>query len=570
MIAAVLIVAGCDQAPARPSERARNERDARSSAASGVGEPARLPQVTPTVPAGPEDQFRDVTASAGIDFVHQFCGTRVGNIIMSNGAGVVVLDYDGDGWMDLYFVNSGPLEGVTEAGSGTKREPNRLYRNRRDGTFEDVTGRAGVAGRGYGTAAASADFDRDGWPDLYVVAIGPNQLYRNRGDGTFEEVTANAGVGDQGTGIGAAWADVDNDGWLDLFVANYLTFDPEAKLFFNPNAYPGPLAYSGELNRLYRNRGDGTFEDVSARAGIELKGHRAMSVCAFDYQLDGDSDFYVCNDSTANLLWVNDGHGRFTESAIRAGVAFNALGEPAGSMTTAVGDANGDLRPDLLVSRLGYGSFYVAATPDLFKDQMMASGLGQLTADYVGWGNNWLDFDNDGDLDILVANGDAHQLAGWECLLLENDGTGSFASARRQGGRFFETPIRGRGSAVLDFDNDGALDALVTAMADRAFLLRGRSGAGGWLRLALEGRASNPHGWGAHVRVTAGGLTQFAEARCPSGFLGQSDPRLHFGLGKASQVERLEIRWPSGRPQVLSNVTVNCELRIREPESSPP
>jgi hypothetical protein len=521
--------------------------------------------VTPTLVARPEDRFEDVSAAAGLDFVHQFCDVRIANILMSNGAGAAVLDFDQDGWMDLYFVNSGPLEGVTSQTQDTVREPNRLYRNRGDGTFEDVTQQAGVGGTGYGSAVAVADYDRDGWPDLYVVNVGPNHLYRNRGDGTFAEVSAAAGVADPGTGIGAAWADVDNDGWVDLLVANYLTYDPSSTLYFNPDAYPGPLSYAAESNVLYRNRGDGTFEDWSERSGIRVAGHRAMSVCAFDYELDGDSDFYLCNDSTPNTLFVNDGRGRFTEQAVPAGVAYNALGEAAGSMTAAVGDVNGDGLSDLFVSRLGYGSLYLATPDRRFRDQMMASGLGQITAKYVGWGVNFLDFDNDGDLDIFLANGDAHRLVGRESLLLVNHGTGRFTNARPAGGSAFEARLKARGSVVLDFDNDGALDVLVTVMADRSFLLRNRRLTGAWLRLLLEGVRSNPHGWGAHVRVTAGGRTCFAEARCPSGFLGQSDPRLHFGLGSASVVERLEIRWPSGVEQVLEQVPVNQELRVREP-----
>jgi len=560
---AVMVLTGCDPGPGPGSAGEGSPAD-RGRGASGRGTAAPAATTAPVAP-GPNDTFVDVTTRAGIGFIHQFCDTRIANILMSNGAGVAVLDFDRDGWMDLYFVNSGPLEGVTHHPPGTVREPNRLYRNRGDGTFEDVTVKAGVGGKGYGTAAAAADFDRDGWVDLYVVNVGGNLLYRNLGDGTFEDVTDRAGVGETGTGIGAAWADVDNDGWLDLFVANYLTFDPDTKLFFNPDAYPGPLAYRGEFNTLYRNRGNGTFEDLSAAAGIRIPGHRAMSVCAFDYELDGDSDFYLCNDSTANVLLVNEGRGRFTDQAVRAGVAFNALGEPAGSMTTAVGDGNGDGLPDLLVSRLGYGSFYAAGVNHVFTDQMMASGLGQLTADYVGWGNNWLDFDNDGDLDIFVANGDAHRLAGGESLLLENDGQGRFTNARRKGGRFFESRIRGRGSATLDVNNDGAVDVVVTAMADRVFLLENRHRGGAWLRLGLEGTRSNPHGWGAHVRVVTGGRTRFAEARCPSGFLGQSDPRLHFGLGTATRVERIEVRWPAGRTQELTDVPVNRELRVREP-----
>jgi hypothetical protein len=530
-----------------------------------AGEEAGALTVTPPLPAGEKDWFADVTAAAGITFVHQFCANRIANILMSNGAGVVVLDYDQDGWMDLYFVNSGPLEGVTQHAPGTRREPNRLYRNLGNGRFEDVTAKAGVAGSGYGTAAAAADYDGDGWPDLYVVNVGRNLLYRNRGDGTFEDVTQKAGVGDPGTGIGATWADVDGDGRLDLFVANYLTYDPNYKLYFNPDAYPGPLSYKGEFNVLYRNRGDGTFENISEAAGIRLPNHRAMSVCALDYDLDGDTDFYLCNDATPNVLLVNDGKGRFTEMAMKVGIAFNALGEAAGSMTAAVGDCNGDLLPDILVSRLGYGSLYLATPRGVYNDQMMASGLGQLTAEYVGWGSNFLDFDNDGDLDIFIANGDAHHLVGWESLLLENNGQARFTNAREKGGAFFDARLRARGSAVVDFNNDGALDLVVTLMGDRPFLLQNRGPVGAWLGLELRGTRSNPHGWGAHVRVTAGGRTQFAEARCPSGFLGQSDPRLHFGLGRATTVEKVEIRWPAGTTQVLENVPANQFLKVKEP-----
>lgn len=557
----VFAMGGCHDSARRNHEPGRGPE----GRGEGPGTEAGPLRVTPTVIAGPQDQFEDVTAAAGLDFVHQFCDVRIANILMSNGAGAAVLDFDQDGWMDLYFVNSGPLEGVTGHTPGTARQPNRLYRNRGNGTFVDVTERAGVGGTGYGSAVAVADYDRDGWPDLYVVNVGPNHLYRNLGDGTFAEVSVAAGVGDAGTGIGAAWADVDNDGWLDLLVANYLTYDPSSTLYFNPDAYPGPLSYAAESNVLYRNRGDGTFEDWSERSGIRVPGHRAMSVCAFDYELDGDSDFYLCNDSTPNTLFVNDGQGRFTEQAVAAGVAYNALGEAAGSMTAAVGDLNGDGLPDLFVSRLGYGSLYLATSARRFRDQMMASGLGQITARYVGWGVNFLDFDNDGDLDIFLANGDAHRLVGRESLLLVNDGAGRFTDARQAGGAVFGARLKARGSVVLDFDNDGALDVLVTVMGDRSFLLRNRRLAGAWLRLRLEGVRSNPHGWGAHVRVSAGGRTQFAEARCPSGFLGQSDPRLHFGLGSASVVERLEIRWPSGVQQVLQQVPLNQELRIREP-----
>jgi enediyne biosynthesis protein E4 len=533
-----------------------------SAAATGHGEVT----LTPPIAVGDDDVFEDITLRAGIHFRHQFCDARIANIIQSNGSGVAVLDYDRDGFMDLYFVNAGPLEGVTNHEPGTGREPNRLYRNRGDGTFEDVTARAGVAGHGYGVAAVAGDYDNDGWTDLYVVNVGANILYRNQGNGTFADVTKRAEVADAGTGIGAVFLDVDRDGRLDLFVANYLTFDPDYKLYFNPDGYPGPLAYKPELNRLYRNRGDGTFEDISEKSGIRIAGHRAMSVCAFDADGDGDTDLYICNDMTANILLVNDGTGRFEETALKRGVAFNALGEAAGSMTAAVGDCNGDLLPDILVSRLGYGSLYMGSKTGAFEDRMIASGLGSLTAQYVGWGSNFIDYDNDGHPDIFVANGDAHHLVGWESLLLRNQGDGTFIDDRDAGGRYFDAKIRARASVILDIDNDGRMDILVTAMGDRPFLLRNRSRVEHhWLTLDLEGTRGNRDGFGAIIHLEAGGRRAYTEARCPSGFLGSSDRRVHFGLGSSPVADRIEIKWPSGTVQVLERVPADQILKIKEP-----
>ncbi len=522
--------------------------------------------LTPPIPAGPNDVYEDVSAKAGITFVHQFCDVRIANILESNGAGAVILDYDNDGFMDIYLVNSGPLDGVTHHPKGTVREPNRLYRNRGDGTFEDVTAKAGVGGAGFGIAAAAADYDNDGFTDLYLVNVGKNILYHNRGNGTFEDVTDKAGVGDKGTGIGAVFADIDGDGKLDLFVANYLTFDPDYKLYYNPDGYPGPLAYKPECNVLYRNRGDGTFEDVSVSSGVHLDGHRAMSVAAFDFNRDGAVDFYICNDATPNMMLMNDGKGHFQDVALKASVAFNALGEAAGSMTAAIGDCNGDLLPDILVSRLGYGSLYMGTSSNVYVDRMMASGLGQATAEYVGWGSNFLDFDNDGDLDAFIANGDAHHMVGWESLLLENNGKGDFTNAREKGGAYFDARVRARGSVVLDYDNDGRQDVLVTLMGDRAVLLHNRNTNGNhWITLNLEGTKSNRDGFGARITLAAGGKSQYTEARCPSAFLGQSDRRVHFGLGAAKTVDKIEIRWPGGTVQTLANIAADQILKVKEP-----
>ena len=522
---------------------------------------------TPPIKPASQDLFEDVTRAAGITFVHQFCDTKIANILESNGAGAAWLDYDGDGLMDLYLVNSGPLEGVTHHAPGTVRQPSRLYRNRGDGTFEDVTKKAGLEGAGYGTAAVAADYDNDGHTDLFVTGVGGCHLYHNRGDGTFEDVTEKAGVGNSGgTAIGAVFLDADNDGYLDLFVVNYLSFDPKYQLYFNPDAYPGPLSYKPQFNKLYRNRGNGTFEDVSDTSGIKIPGHRAMSAAVFDYNGDGAPDLYISNDGTPNLLLVNDGHGHFRDVALEAGVAFNAMGEAAGSMAATIGDCNGDGYADILVTRFGYGSLYMGTAQGAYDDRMMASGLGALTAQFVGWGGAFLDYDNAGRLDIFIANGDPHYLVGWESLLLENTGEGVYRDAVEKGGAFFKTKIRGRGCAVADYDNDGRMDVLVTAIGDRPFLLHNRDHSGNhWLTLDLEGTKSNRDGFGAKVKLTAGGRTYVTESRCAFGFLTQSERRLHFGLGAATGIERMEIRWPSRQSQVLENVKVDQILKVREP-----
>src|SRR5579859_5371957 len=523
--------------------------------------------VTPNVVSSPTDLFEDVTAKAGIGFVHQYCDSKIANILESNGAGGTWIDYDGDGLMDLYLVNSGPLNGVTHQAPGTTREPNRLYRNRGDGTFEDVTHKAGLEGAGYCTAAIAADYDNDGHTDLFVTGVGRCYLYHNRGDGTFEDFTEKAGVANEGgTGIGAVFFDADNDGNLDLFVANYLTFDPNYQLYFNPDAYPGPLSYKPQFNKLYRNRGNGTFEDVSESSGIKIPGHRAMSVAVLDYNQDGAPDLYISNDGTPNLLLVNDGKGHFKDAAPEAGVAFNAMGEAAGSMAATVGDCNGDGYADILVTRLGYGSLYMGTSKGIYDDRMMASGLGSLTAQFVGWGGCFLDFDNDGDLDIFIANGDAHYLVGWESLLLENTGSGAYVDAAEKGGAYFKTKVRARGSAVADFDNDGRMDLVVTTMGDRPFLLHNRDRSGNhWITLDLVGTRSNRDGFGAVVKLSAGGKDYFAESRCAFGFLMQSDRRLHFGLGKSASIDGITITWPSRQTQELTNVKPDQILKVIEP-----
>ncbi len=545
LVAGLLVLAGCGKSP----------------------DPATDVPAPTTRGASASPMFEDVTARAGIDFVHQLANGQLDNIMKSDGAGGTILDFDGDGFMDVYLVNSGPVPVLSEAPVGTARLPNALFRNRGDGTFENVTQRAGVEGRGFGTTAAAADYDNDGDTDLLVVNFGELILYRNRGDGTFEDATSSAGLTSHQSGISATFLDVDNDGRLDLFVANYLVFDPAIKPPAGSGVpYPGPLSYEPEFNLLYRNRGDGTFEDLSEPAGIRIKGHRGMSVTPFDYDLDGDQDLYVSNDGTANLLLANDGKGHFKEVGLECGVAFNQFGEAAGSMGAAVGDVNGDGLPDLLVTRFGNASLYLNSRGGLFDDRIAASGLLSASSQYTGWGGNFLDFDNDGDLDVFIANGDPHYLKGSPSLLLENQGVGAFVNVSDRGGAFFQRQLNLRGSGAFDFDNDGRTDLIASSLGAPAVLLHNRGATSGhWLTVKLVGTRSNRDGFGAQVKVVAGTRSWQAEARCPSSYVFQQDPRLHFGLGAETAIARIEIRWPSGQTQTVANPAVDQVVRIEEP-----
>lgn len=515
--------------------------------------------------------FEENTRKAGLDFKHQIADGRMDNIMESDGAGGCVLDYDGDGFMDVYLVNSGPAPVLSNAPKGVERWPNRLFRNRGDGTFEDVTTQAGIAGTGFGTTAVSADYDNDGDADLVVVNFGGLILYRNEGNGVFKDATGGSGLTSQQAGISACFFDADKDGHLDLFVADYLVFDPAVK---NPPGakapYPGPLSYEPEFNLLYRNRGDGTFEDISERSGIRVPGHRAMSVTALDYDLDGDQDLYVSNDGTANLLLANDGTGRFKEVGLQSGVAVNQFGAAEGSMGSAVGDCTGDGLPDLFVTRFGNASLYVNSKAGFFDDRVLPAGILAVSSQYTGWGGNLGDVDNDGDLDLLIVNGSAHFVADvMPPLLFENRGDGTFTDASNRSGPVFQQKLNARGCAMVDLDNDGHLDVVVTTLGGPATVWRNLGGpARHWLTLKLEGTRSNRDALGARVQVRAGALDLRAEVRCATCYVTQQDSRLHFGLGSNSAAERIEIHWPSGQVSSLTNVTSDQVLKVVEPGES--
>jgi hypothetical protein len=516
-------------------------------------------------------QFVDVTRAAGINWQHSIADDDLHTIVASSGSGCAFLDYDSDGWLDIYLVNGRYLKELSpprmRSLDGTLR--NALYRNNGNGTFTDVTGKAGVGGNGFGMAVLAADFDNDGDADIFLTSYHGNTLYRNNGDDTFADVTAKAGLVSSRFNTGCTFLDVDRDGWLDLFVGGYLVFDPDYRGFYAADGFPGPLSYRAEQSSLYRNHGDGTFEDVSGKAGLLAAGGRAMGAAASDLDGDGHVDIFVANDAMENYLYRNRGDGTFVNVALAAGTAFGQNGETTSAMGPELGDFDNDGRVDVLVPNIRYGSVYRNLGGGRFEEQSARLGLATVLGQYTGWSGNLFDFDADGWLDILIANGNAHHLEPEEVVLVRNLGGTRFVDVARQCGANLQEKYVGRGSAVGDFDNDGDLDVLILNLNARPRLLRNDGGnRAHWLSIHTVGTVSNHDGIGARITVHAGGQTQIREVRSSAGYLSQGDPRVYFGLGAAALVDQLEIRWPSGRLQVLERVKADQVLTVTEPKTT--
>ncbi|MBI2506115.1 MAG: CRTAC1 family protein [Candidatus Latescibacteria bacterium] len=534
--------------------------------------PLSLVLVCMPLAAAAQTLYRDVTAEAGIHFTHSFGDEHLSSILEATGSGCLFFDYDRDGYMDLFAVNGCYLPGISDppASGHPPVLVDHLFHNQGDGTFVDVTDRAGVGDPGYGMGCAAGDYDNDGDPDLYVTNYGPNTLYRNNGDGTFADVTAQAGVGDTLWGVGTTSFDYDLDGDLDLYVGNYLDFDPQYRLYYAADDFPGPLAYPGQPDRLYRNNGDGTFAEVSRAAGVDKPG-RAMGVVAGDYDDDGDQDLFVANDAMEHYLYRNEGKGAFVDVALEAGVAFSTNGDASSSMggDFADFDLDGDL--DLLVPDMGFNNLYEYQGKGYYQDRTADLGVAELSGQYIGWHGDFLDCDNDGDLDLFIANGDAHRLEDTQQpLLLANvpdpRGGRRFQDAGPGAGPFFTRRYVARGGAAADYDNNGDLDLFVLNIDQPSVLLRNEGTPGNhWLLLSLKGRASNRDGIGARVEVRAGDLVQIAEKNGASGYMSQNEPRLHFGLGPRDHIDLLRIRWPSGKTQELRDLPADQVLAIEEP-----
>ncbi len=526
-------------------------------------------------PPSPQS-FANVAAAAGLRWTHYNGASPEKYVLETMGSGAAFLDYNNDGWLDIYLVNGGGVPG--HAPPAPVR--NALYRNQGDGTFVDVTAQAGVGGNGrYGMGVAAADYDNDGWTDLFVTTFGRNILYRNRGDGAFADVTEKAGVAGGGWSSSAAFFDYDRDGRLDLFVARYVDYAFERNVICGDpargiRAYCHPDIYDGVSSLLYHNNGDGTFSDASKSAGIAAIIGKVLGVVAADFDADGWIDIYVANDSVRNFLFRNQGNGTFKEIGIASGVALDEGGRPQAGMGTAAGDYDGDGRLDIIVTNLDreYNALY-RNSGAFFADTSFPTGFAPPSLPLVGWGTGFFDYDNDGDLDILVATGHvidniekfrAGQTYPQAKLLFENLGD-RFREVAARHGAALTKPEVSRGAAFGDYDNDGDVDVLVLNLGGSPTLLRNNGGnRGRWLSLTLEGTKSPRQAIGTLVRCQVGGRTLTRFLAGGGSYLSASDTRVHIGLGRAARAERIEIRWPSGATEVVENLAAGKFYRIRE------
>ena len=518
-------------------------------------------------PAANDEFFQSIGEDIGLDFMHSIGADHMENIIESVGGGAAFLDYDQDGYMDIYVCSGTWVKGFSKSEKPKNTATNHLYRNNQDGTYEDVTQKAKVGGPWYSMGVTVGDYDNDGFPDIYVSNNGPNTLYRNNGNGTFSNETEKASVGGgKYCSVGAVWMDYDNDGFLDLYVGNYLNFDPDYKYYYAPDGFPGPLAYDSQPDILYHNKGNGTFEDVTQAMGITDIDGRAMGVGAADYDDDGFVDIYVANDHTVNYLWHNEAGKGFIDRGTMSGTGFSQSGEATVSMSVDFADYNGDGLLDIFISDDNYCSLYENLGKGVFSDQSYYSGISVASGQFVGWSSSFFDYDNDGDADIFKTNGELKHLYGQEDQLFENTEKGRFKDVSVERSGYFKEEHVGRGACLGDYDNDGDIDIYIVNLDSIGVFLRNNKGnQNNWLTLKLVGKTSNRDGIGARIKLTSGGKVQTAQKKSTTGYLSQNDPRLHFGLLNNDLVESIEIKWPSGKNQVLEQIKANQILTIVEP-----
>jgi enediyne biosynthesis protein E4 len=515
--------------------------------------------------------FEDRSAGSGITMVLKNGVTPEKHQIETMPGGAAMFDYDNDGLPDLYFANGARSPGLDRPDETWN---NRLYRNRGNWTFEDVTEVSGTAGSGYTFGVAAADFDNDGHTDLFVTGMPRSFLYRNRGDGTFEDVTEPAGVTNrQQWPIAAGWFDYDRDGRLDLFVVNYVRWNPASEPFCGDSVarkyrtWCHPKYYTGLPNTLFRNEGGGRFRDVSSETGVIEHTGKGMGAAFADYDSDGDTDIFVTNDTVRNFLFRNDG-SRFTEVGSEAGVAYNDDGRALSSMGVDFRDADNDGREDVFVTALANEGYplYRNLGKGVFLDATYPSRLGAATLPLSGWSNAIVDFDNDGWKDLLAANGDVQdntevfssRSSRQQNVLLLNDRKGTFRPV------LFGTAALHRGAAFGDLDNDGRIDAVVTRLGQTPAVLRNNLARGNWIGFRLRGTKSNRSAIGAVVRITAGGVTQTNHVTSAVGYASSSELRVHFGTGGTAGIDQAEVRWPSGSVTKLGIMKGNRYVDVTE------
>jgi hypothetical protein len=539
--------------------------------------------VEPRSPTAPIT-FEDIVPKSGISF-------RLNNSVSNHkyqvetmAGGVALLDYDGDGLLDIYLTNGARLP---EMDKSDRKFHNSLLRNNGDGTFRDVTEAAGLAGAYYSIGVAAADYDNDGHQDLFVTGANGFQLFHNNGDGTFSDVTTQAGLRDSHVeltaafSVAAGWFDYDNDGYLDLIVINYLKWTPETDIRCTTkgiDAYCSPNSYSGLANLLFHNNGDGTFTDVSESSGILKHVGKGMGVAFADYDGDGYTDIFVANDTYRNFLFHNNGDGTFTETGILSGVAYSESGASVAGMGADFRDIDNDGQPDIfLTDMFGEGFLLFRNVGNgIFEGDSYRSRIGTLTKKLTGWGTGIYDFDNDGWKDIFSCNsaildnseiidGVPYRLRN---AILRNDGSGSFADVSDLAGRDVQHASAHRGAAFGDFNNDGRIDVVTSSLGGPPEILLNRTrNSYHWLLVELEGTRSNRDGLGAKVTITAGGKRQYNHATTSVGYGSSSDRRVHFGLGTESKVQALEVVWPSGVRQTLRDLSADQVLKIKEPQT---
>jgi len=558
----------------------------RSACATGIGAAISPARLFAQSPVDPGFHLTNVTAAAGIQFQHN-SGAYGGKLLPETlGSGCAFLDYDRDGWQDILLIN-----GMDWPGHRRQRSMLKLYRNNRNGTFSDVTRAAGLDVELYGMGVAAGDYNNDGFPDLFISCVGQSRLFRNTGKGTFVDVTNASGLqGRQGLSTSALWLDYDRDGLLDLFVCNYVRWSPEHDVFCSLDgthkSYCTPEAYRGDTCWLFRNRGNGTFEDVTASSGIFDSSSKSLGVAMFDYDQDGWPDLLVANDTQPNKLYKNLRNGKFKDVGVEAGLAFSTDGKARAGMGIDTGDFENTGKPGVAITNFDnemIGLYHSASTGSAgrgsggsgtYDDIAMAAGLGAPSRNTLGFGCAFFDVDLDGWLDLAVANGhidetvrNIHGNVGYAQApqLFLNEGGGKFRDVARQLGGGFETPIVGRGLAYGDFDRDGDLDLLMTTNNGPAYLYRNDLNAGNRsIRFQLVGTKSNRDAIGAAVRIFLGGQSQSRVVRGGSSYLSQSELPVTFGVGKSEKIERVTIEWPSGRTEEYKDLTAGRAYEIIE------